>query len=256
MIEIPETAARFGFVEEPMGTHTSRTIMLAELRGTLGACPQSSTYEEYRRAVVDDNVLLKGTLSTKAKTFRHLRELYAMDRGVLVFRALRDLWGSDAQAQPLLALLCASARDAIVRATADAVLNTPVGGEVASAMLAAAVNRALTGRYNEMTLARIGRNCASSWEQSGHLTGRLVKTRAGAKSRPSAVAYALLLGYLGGARGDGLFGTLWSRILDAPVHSLREQALAAAQLGWLEYRHAGDVTDISFKHFLGSETFE
>ncbi len=256
MIEIPEVAARLGFVKEPVGTHIARTLMLKELRGLLSACPASSGVEDYRAAVVQGNALLKATLSTRIQTFRRLRELYALDRAVVLFRVLRDLWDVDGQAQPLLAMLCTAARDPIVRVTADTVLTTPVGGEVTPGMLAVAVSRALPGRYNEGTLATIGRHCASSWQQSGHLKGRLVKTRTTAEIRASSVAYALLLGHLCGDRGDGLFATLWARLLDAPVHVVRDQAVVASQQGWLEYRHAGDVTDISFRHFLGNETPE
>ena len=99
-------------------------------------------------------------------------------------------------------------------------------------------------------LANAGRHAASSWQQSGHLRGKMEKVRDRAESRPAAVAYALLLGHLCGARGDGLFTTLWARRAGAPEHTLREQAAEASRLGYLEYRHAGAVTDISFRHLL------
>ena len=69
-------------------------------------------------------------------------------------------------------------------------------------------------------------------------------------------AYALLLGYLCDVRGEALFHTLWARLLDAPIHILREQAIRASQQGWLEYRHAGEVTEISFHYLLSEERYE
>ena len=101
-----------------------------------------------------------------------------------------------------------------------------------------------------MMLANIGRHAASSWQQSGHLSGRLRKVRTRAESRPAAVGYALLLGTLCGVRGEALFHTLWCRLLDAPTDTLHAQALAASQRGYLEYRHAGGVTEVAFRHLL------
>ena len=87
-------------------------------------------------------------------------------------------------------------------------------------------------------------------EQAGLLRGRSKKERTRAESRPTSVAYALLLGDLCGRRGRALFDTLWARILDAPVHVLREQAIVASQQGWIEYRAAGDVVEASFRHLM------
>jgi len=253
MIEVPDSALVHGFANDPAGTHGSRTMMLAELRLLLAARPASAGLEEYRQAILDDNVLLKKTLATRRESLRRLRELYALKRQVLLFRALRDLWDVDVQAQPLLALLCASARDPILRATAEMILAVPEGEQVTPHMISQAAEEDFLGRWNPMMLANIGRHAASSWQQSGHLQGRATKIRGRAESRPAAVAYALLLGYLCGDRGEALFDTLWTRLLDAPGHLLHDQAFIASQQGWLEYRHAGMVTEISFRHLLRTE---
>ena len=64
------------------------------------------------------------------------------------------------------------------------------------------------------------------------------------------MAYALLLGHLEGAQGDALFTTRWARLLDVPPPVLRDHARRASQLGWLEYRHGGGITELSFHHLL------
>ena len=250
LIEIPASALRRGFVNEPVGTHGSRTIMLSELHSLLHACPAGTTYEAYRQAIVDENILLKKTASTRRESFRRLRELYALDEHILLFRALRDLWPIDTQAQPMLALLCAAARDVILRSTATLILATPWGEPITPQMLEKAAEEGFPQRYNPTMLANIGRHAASSWQQSGHLRGRLRKVRQQALSRAPSAAYALFLGHLCGARGDSLFDTLWAQLLDTPVHLLREQAFHASKLGLLEYRHAGAVTEITFHHLL------
>jgi hypothetical protein len=250
VIEVPQAALAFGFANAPAWVLTSRTIMLAELRQLLAACPPASTAEDYRAAVVAENVLLKRTGTTRAVTFRWLRTLYGLDPAMPLFRALRDLWTADENAQPLIALLCAAAREPLLRRTAAVVLATPVGEPVTPTMLADSVREGFPDRYGGAVVGRIGKNLASSWLQAGHLRGRVAKVRTRAASHPAAVAYALLLRYLCDARGEALFETLWCRLLDAPVHGLHEQAVMAARLGWIEYRRAGQVTDVEPRYLL------
>lgn len=247
---VPPGVTRYGFKDGPGGIHDSRTIMLAELTHLLAACPRSVTLADYRMSVVEDNTLLKDSLTAREGAFRRLRELYACDPAVLLFRVLRDLWDAEPAAQPLLAALCAVARDPVFRGTAPLIAATPPGELVTSQILAEAAGQAVPGRYNPAILAKIGRNIASSWTQSGHLQGRSHKVRVAVTPHPTSVAYALLLGHRCGERGEALFETLWARLLDAPVYRLREGAIAASQMGWLEYRSAGSVTEITFNYLL------
>ncbi len=253
---IPQTAAQYGFVCSGLGTHSSRTMMLEELQLLLAACPPTTDLQGYRSAILDANVLLKQTESTRQKSLRHLRELYGLEPSLPIFGALRALWYQDAQCQPLLALFCSIARDPSLRATTDVIIRAIPGTRITPQMLAQAVEEGLPTSLGDKTLATIGRNTASTWTQSGYLVGYKEKVRAEVRSHPLALAYALFLGYLCGERGEALFHTPWAQLLDAPVHVLREQALGASRQGWLEYRHAGGVTDISFRHFLSEESHE
>jgi hypothetical protein len=241
-------AVRSGMMSdrESGGTHTSRTILLQELRGLLGAVPAEADPAKYRDVVIEQNVLGKKTLTSRQRTHRYLRELYALDPRILLFRALRDLWDVDVEAQPLLAILCALARDPSLRATASAVLPEAPGTPVAALDLQGALMNRYPGNYSAAVANKVGRNAASSWTQSGHLVGHIGKTRAQATCRPPVVAYALLLGHLEGAVGEGLFDTFWARVLDAPIGVLHEQAFTASQRGWIDFRHGGGVTDVGF----------
>ncbi|HHY55163.1 MAG TPA: hypothetical protein GYA08_06970 [Chloroflexi bacterium] len=244
------TSLVYGFINDTVGTHGSRTIMLKELRLLFAACPRPTSYADFRAAIVDENVLLKSTATTRHESFRRLRELYGLDEAIPLFRGLRDLWDADTSAQPLLAILCALARDALLRGTASVILATPPGEEVTPQMLERAVQQHFPDRYGPTTLANVGRHAASSWQQAGHLQGRARKVRRAVELSPGAVTYALWLGYLCGARGDALFTTAWARLLDASAHNLHAQAALASKQGLLEYRHTGAVTEITFRHLM------
>src|SRR2546430_10179467 len=153
-LQIPTLSNEHGFVNEPVGAHSSRTMMLAELRLLLAACQQSASLEEYRSAIIDENVLLKQTVATRKATFRWLQEFYALDRKILLFRALRDLWDDDTQAQPLLALLSTVARDPLIKSTTERILAIPVGETVTREMLMDVFNVSFSYRYSPQPLKR------------------------------------------------------------------------------------------------------
>lgn len=224
--------------------------MLADLKTLLALVPADASTGTYRSAVVDDNVLGKRSQSGRDRSFRYLRELYLLDKGQVLFRALRELWDLDPAGQPLIAMLSALARDSALRATSDAVLPLKVGEAVESKDLEASVQARFGNSYSPSVANKIGRNAASSWTQAGHLEGRSRKTRVRANHTPGATAFALLLGHLDGKRGTELFSTLWARTLDASPTELRRLAAAASARGWIEYKASGDVVEVGFRRLL------
>jgi hypothetical protein len=69
---VAETAARFGFANSPVGTHSSKTMMLRDLSLLLDASPEDASYAELRRLAVEENVILKSTLSNRKEVFSRL----------------------------------------------------------------------------------------------------------------------------------------------------------------------------------------
>lgn len=250
---ILERASEYGFAVGQESPHATRTLLLVDLQQLLEACSHDSGPDDYRAAVMDENALHKSTRTTRQKTIAHLRKLYALDPDVLLFHALRDLWGEDPEAQPLLACQCAVARDPLFRSTASHILDLSPETAVTAEQMAELLGASFPDRYSASMLLHTGQYVASSWQQSGHLRGRAKKVRDRAECRPAAVAYALLLSHLCGARGDGLFETLWARLLDRPVGEIRDQAVVASRRGWIDYRHAGGVTEVSFSYLMRDE---
>lgn len=234
------------------GTNTSHTIGVQALAALLAAVPPGAPHIEYRQAALEGNVLSKATEGARRRTFRYLKELYLLRPDSILFRALRDLWQDDLSAQPLLAGLCALARDSVFRASSAAIFSCSLGEAVTSGDLAAVVGDRFPGSYSDSTLAKIGRNTFSSWEQTGHLVAGepARKVRVRAVCRPANVAYALLLGHLQGVSGQALFETLWAQVLDQPKSHLVDMAFGASQRGLLEFRHAGGVVDVTFRELL------
>jgi hypothetical protein len=223
-VNASDMRARLGFRDGDRGTHSSRTLMFAELELLLEATAPDAAMSDYRRAAVEENVLGKRTRVTREHTVRKLKALYGLDPALPVFRALRTFWPLDAEGRPLLAMLCGFARDPLLRLTADAVLDAEVGSIVAPEAVEELLRQRAPGRFSETNERAIAVRVLSSWTQSGHLAGQLDKSRTRAKPTPSSTAYALFLAYLEGRRAQRLFDSAWSRVLDAPAPRLMDLA--------------------------------
>lgn len=225
-------------------------MMLEELSLLLSSTPSDANFQTYKEAIIEENVLLKATGSTREKSFRYLRELYGLRPENTLFRVLRTLWPVAKQTRPQLAVICAVGRDPLLRSSASVILQSPMGTSLSDVDFSHAVQESFGNRLNQDILGKIGRNTASTWTQSGHLAGRAKKVRQKITPDPISTAYALFVAYLCGYLGDRLFDNDWVRLLDTPVHTLRELAQQAAQQGWLEYRSSGSITEISFRYFM------
>ena len=235
-----------GFRIGDKGTHTSRTIMFKELDLLFEDQEQGAPREAYVSAIIDQNCLGKQTVSTRKLTCQRLSELYGLDPSIPLFRILRYLWQVDETGRPLLALLTALARDPLLRITSPPILQMNTGEELMRQKLTDALRQSVRNRLNNGTLDTVVRNTSSSWTQSGHLTGRVRKYRQKVNPTPIVTAYALVLGYILGARGNGLFNTLWAEVLDTSHEELVSLATDAKRLGFLDLSQAGGVVEVSF----------
>ena len=243
---LPPVAERWGFRTGRHGTHTSRTIMLNELTQLLDAVPASAPKSQYSEAIVEGNCLGKLTAATRRASSQRLRELYGLDERLILFRALRHLWAGDEAARPTLALLLALARDPLLRASARAVLATPIGQEFSRQPMKDDLAATVEGRLNPATLDAVVRNASASWTQSGHLIGRSRKTRQRVRATPATATYALLIDSAVGAKAHTLYDSPWVVVTDARIDEFLQLVMDANMLNLLEFKRAGKMTALSF----------
>ncbi|MFN3625448.1 MAG: hypothetical protein ACK4TP_15460 [Hyphomicrobium sp.] len=236
-----EVGFRFGAI----GTHTSRTIMLAELEAVLDAVPEAGKRTDYAAAIIEGNCLSKATAATRRLSNQRLGEIYGLDPDLPLFRVLRRLWALDPGSHPLLALLAAIARDPLLAATWPAVVSLAPGAELQREPMKASLRASVGDRLNESILEKVCRNAASSWTQSGHLEGRTLKKRRLVRATPAAVAFSLYLAYAAGYRGADLFSSGWLQLLDCDPGQARQLALEAKRIGLVDLRMAGDVVELN-----------
>lgn len=236
-------------VEVPGRRHTtaSHTIGVEHLIALLGLVPEPASAVEYASAVVDDNVLGRPTHAGRHRTMRHLRELYLLDPQRPAFRALRRLWSHDRAAGPQLAGLLAYCHDELLRASFPPVAQALIGAAVDSTQLAQSVRSQFGHTLNAASLARVGRNAAASWTQTGHLGDRTAKRRTTMVPRPAATAFALYLGHLEGARGAFVLDSRWTAWFGVTRDQVEDSIDEAVRLGFADLRRAGGMTDVGFR---------
>jgi hypothetical protein len=247
---------RLGFRSGRTGVHNSRTLSLRDFQVVLDKVPSDATNAAYRSAIKEDNILSKETGSTRHYVAQRLSQLYGLDHEIPIFRIFRHLWDEGEEGRPLLAMLLALARDPILRTTAPSILQMAEGEDLEKEELQKTIATEEGDRFNETSRKKIAQMTASSWTQSGHLDGRYNKTRTQPVSSVPAAVYALVLGFMSGARGPQLFETFWVSVLDIEEHEVHDYAKRASRRDLLTYRNAGGMIEVDFSQLLTEEDRE
>lgn len=169
---------------------------------------------------------------------------------------LRHFWQRDPDGQALLALLVAYVRDAILRLSAPFILRMPPGKLLVRSELERYLDAQDPDRFSPATLKSTAQNVSTTWTHAGHVHGAVKKTRAAASPTPGAAALALLLGYLDGARGEVLFETQYTKLLDCPRERCIELAEQASRRGWIVCNRIGSIVEVLFPNLLTAQEQE
>lgn len=243
---IPEAnLLEFGFEEGFRGIHTSRTMMLAELESVMAAVSTFETPAEVRHAILEDNLLGKSTRSGRKNSATKLIDLYSFNPEQQLFFAFEVLWRDASASRPVLAVLLALSRDTVLRASVETVLGAPIGSTITKDQLYKSLLSGFGSKYAETTLQSTTRNIASSWRQSGHIKGENPIVRTKAPSDFHAVAFAVLIGYLRGLRGQNLLASTWVRLLDFDLGELEAATAEAHRHGLVTSRKIGEVIELT-----------
>lgn len=176
---------------------------------------------------------------------------------------LPEAWEADSEGRPLLAIVCACARDPLLRMTASVILEAPVVSVVGAVDFSDAVREAAPHRFSPTNLKAIGNRTCFSWTQSGHLIGGKTRTRAHPvvsavrserahilSSRPRRAhthSFWADLPVLAARSYSPRFGRRFSM---RPEKFYTIWPPRASRRGWIDLRRAGSVVDVSFSKLL------
>jgi len=233
--------------QELLTIHTSRTIMTNELIKIMDFPEENISYSQ----IMDKNVFNKKTESSLKKTVQYLKQLYSFDENDKRFLSFQDYWNKiEQEEKPLLALLYAVNKDYLIKESVEFINSVKYNEKANIEGFEANIQRNHPTRFAPKTLRSVAQNVASSWKQAGYLIGKIKNIRN--KRTPSyiSVAYAFLMAYLDGARGEYLFEHPSVQTLDASKDEILNLLKEASNRDFLDYNKAGASLIISFDRYL------
>jgi len=239
-----------GIKVEGGGPHQSKTMMLAEISALFAHGADADPSE----LILTQNLLGKPSMRARQVALVRLRELYGVGVSAPICAVLRHLWNMDGAGRPMLAILCALARDPSLRGGASAVITAVPGDQVRWPQIAATFEAQFPSRYGAAMAKSLAQNSASSWTQAGFLKGAVRKERVRAVATPVTAAYAALLASLCGFGGPLLLESLWMDVLDRPVEERLRLLRQAEGMGLVRVRSAGDVLEIEVRRPIADLT--
>ncbi len=249
-----ERLQKFGFLFGKSGPHTARTIMFDDLAMLLESVDlEKASRDSFCQAIVEENCLSKKSGKTRLLTYRHLTELYSLDRTIPIFRVMLFFWSKEKDGRQLLATLCAITRDTLLRKSHKWIAETDIGKVVSRGDIEAKLEHSFPDRFSPVTRSAIAQRLNGTWTCAGHLKGKVRKTRQRVNPTPAATAYALYLGYLCGARGESLFHTDYCKVLDVSPAELVEKAETASRRGWIVVKRLGNIIEVLFPNLINEE---
>lgn len=235
----PNTLANLGFKLAGGGAHQSKTMMLPDLTTAL-----IINADQRGKAILDDNALGKPSRQARLASLKRLDQLFGIVAPAPVCLAFQVMWALETEGRPMLAILCALARDPTLRDGAAAILDASLGERVGPEAVAAAFDAVNPGRLAGTMAKSLSQNASSSWLQAGFLAGPIRKRRVRPLTTPHTAAFAALLAGLSGWGGARLLGSRWLDVLDCPAEDRLGLLRQAEGRGLVRIRSAGDVLEI------------
>lgn len=238
--------ATLGFKFGRNGAHSARSMMIEELKALLFARDETATKQDYKNDIINFNILHKPTEKSRSLTFRHLVDLYGMSMDIPLFNIFRQWWELSEQAQPILALQLAVARDPILRNSASIILPLQLGEHLPREIVEQHLAHDDPDRFSPASLKSFAQNINGTWTQANYLEGKAKKYRAQPKATYVNIAYALFLAHCHGLSGQRMFDSFWCQMLSQDKEHLFELAHRASLRGLINFKQISEVIEVTF----------
>jgi len=241
-----DTLENLGFKFGRNGAHAARSMMIEELKLLLLSCPENASQDDFRKDIIDFNLLHKATENARKLTYRHLVDLYGMSPEITLFKVFRQMWELSEDAQPLLALQLAIARDPLLRGSVPVILKLQPGEHLARTDMEAHLAEGDPDRFSPASLKSFAQNINGTWTQAGYLEGKAKKYRIQPKAMYVNIAYALFLAHCHGLSGQRMFDSFWCQMLSQDKEHLFELAHRASLRGLITFKQASEIIEVTF----------
>jgi hypothetical protein len=200
---------------------------------------------------MNNNVFGKKSQDGVKKTSNFLTQLYGFDISIPAFRVFKHFWlECDRDERALISFVFAMKNDYLLQESISVVSSCKAGDKVVIESMMENIEKFHPKRFTDNTLRSVAQNIASSWKQAGLITGKVKNIRTQPYISYKVVAFAMLLSFLEGNRGDFIMHSNCVSALCLNDTKLRELAVEASKRDYLQYQYAGNVTSISFDKLI------
>jgi len=222
-------------------------MMFAELSQVMNHGVERTEFDEILRSNVTNKLSSRNLL----KTNQYLKHLYGFGSDDLVFQSFKHYWQlTDKGKKSIITLLYAISNDYLLSESIDLVVGVRIGDKIAIEKFDTNIEKYHPGNYSDNTRRSAAQNIASSWKQAGYIQGKVKNIRSKVAHDYYTVAFALLMSYLNGDRGDYILMSRWVKALAIGTEELRDLIKEAAKRDLLQYQYGGNITTISFENQL------
>jgi len=247
---LASTRLALGFSDAIAGAHAARSMMFHEMGSLVHALPREVSPGAFAKAVIEENVLAKPTQGSRRKTLRHFTQLYGLDPSKALFRVFWALCHTDFESLAQLCLVCAYARDPLLRLSFDFIRTMKLGELMNRPAMEQHLENVFPGRFSPAMKKSMAQNVITSWSYGGHLAGRKKKTRQLPEPRPISAAYAMFVGYLAGLRGVWLLDSDFAALVSSNRSQLQAALVLASARGLLSLKQAAGIVEFDFSSLL------
>jgi hypothetical protein len=222
--------------------HTARTLMFEELSKVMDFSIENDNYFES----MSNNVFGKKSEDGIKKTSNFLTQLFSFDIDNSSFKVFKYFWlNTDEIEKPMIALLFAIQKDYLLIESISVITESILNEKVEIEKLESNIEKYHPNRFTKNTLRSVAQNIASSWKQAGFITGKIKNIRTQPNVSYNCVAFAFIIAYLNGLRGDFIVSSKWVKALCLNENQLRDLAIEASKRGLIHYQYSGEVTSIT-----------
>jgi len=227
--------------------HTARTMMFLELSKVMDFSVEKDNYQES----MSNNVFGKKSQDGIKTTSNFLTKLYGFNITNPMFCAFKYFWlACYNEERALVSFVFALNNDYLLQESISVVEISEPGHKVNIERFMENIEKYHPNRFTENTLCSVAQNIASSWKQAGFITGKVKNLRSVPEVTYKVVAFAMLLSYLRGERGDFIIQSNCIKALCLSETKIRDFAIEASKRDFLQYHFAGSVTSLSFDSLI------
>lgn len=195
---------------------------------------------------LDNNVTGKKSADGIKQTARFLKIIYGFDKSNAAFKIFKFFWISiDMLDRELITFLFALNNDYLLYESISVIAKSKIGEKTTVESFEENIEKYYPNKYSKITRHSIGKNLASSWKQAGFITGKVKNIRTQSEVSYNCVAFAFIIAYLNGLRGDFIISSKWVKALCLNENQLHELAIEASKRGLIQYQFSGNVTSIT-----------